>query len=108
VYLFVYICSWEDDMELDYIGFEWDDGNWPKCGQHGLTKEEIESVFQSEPLIVPDPSPKEMRIRAIAKLKNRYLFLVFTIRSIGGKNFIRPISARYMHNREVENYGKRT
>ena len=25
--------------------FEWDAGNWPKCGKHGVSKAEIEFVL---------------------------------------------------------------
>lgn len=32
-------------MELSVAGFDWDSGNWPKCGKHGVTKEEIKEVF---------------------------------------------------------------
>ena len=92
-------------MGLKFAGYEWDGGNWPKCGKHGVTKEEIESVFYGEPLMVPDPSPKEFRIRAVGKSeRNQYLLLVFTIRSIDGKNYIRPISARRMHRKEITYY----
>ena len=34
-----------------FDGFDWDDGNWPKCARHGLSKEEIESVFEGDPYI---------------------------------------------------------
>ena len=32
------------------------------------------------------------------------MFIVFALRALGGETFIRPISARYMHRREVEHY----
>jgi hypothetical protein len=34
----------------------------------------------------------------------RPLFVVFTIRVRGRQRFIRPISARYMHAKEIESY----
>ena len=34
------------------------------------------------------------------------LFLVFTLRRRGDDILIRPISARYMHDKEVKNYEK--
>ena len=34
----------------------------------------------------------------------RSVFVVFTIRERGGKRFIRPVSARYMHRKEVKRY----
>ena len=94
-------------MKTTVAGFDWDGGNWPKCGKHGVTKEEIEEFFEASPYVMPDPHPKEPRIRAIGKTgKGRYLFLVFMLRVIDGQTFIRPISARYMHHREIEHYEK--
>ena len=94
-------------MAITFAGFDWNDGNWPKCGKHGVTKEEIEALFQFMPSIMPDPYPDEPRIRAIGRTKaGRYLFLVFMFRLIGGQTFIRPISVRYMHQREIDHYEK--
>ena len=94
-------------MELAVAGFDWDSGNWPKCGKHGVTKEGIEEFFQTSPVVMPDPHPDEPRMRAIGKTKaGRYMFLVFKFRLIDGQTLIRPISARYMHQREVEHYEK--
>jgi uncharacterized DUF497 family protein len=94
-------------MEIVIAGFDWDDGNWPKCGRHGVTKEEIESFFQFMPSIMPDPHPDEPRMRAIGRSEaGRYLFLVFMFRVTDGQTFIRPISARYMHQKEIEHYEK--
>jgi hypothetical protein len=36
----------------------------------------------------------------------RRIFLVFTFRERGGRTYVRPISARYMHAKEVERYEK--
>ena len=94
-------------MEITIAGFDWDSGNWPKCGKHGVTKEEIEDFFQVSPAVMPDPNPDEPRMRAIGKTKaGRYLFLVFMFRVIAGQTLIRPISARYMHKKEIEHYEK--
>lgn len=85
--------------------FDWDDGNWPKCGKHGVSKEEIEQVLMGTPAVMPDPHPNEPRMRAIGKTNaGRYVFLAFMLRMIDGKNMLRPISARYMHKKEVEHY----
>jgi len=35
--------------------FEWDSGNWPKCGKHGVSREEIYEIFAGEPAIDKDP-----------------------------------------------------
>ncbi len=33
-------------MAFKIDGFDWDAGNWPKCAKHGLSKQEIEEVFE--------------------------------------------------------------
>lgn len=48
-------------------------------------------------------------MRAIGKtLAGRYVFLVFMERVIDGKTWLRPISARYMHQKEIDHYEKQT
>jgi uncharacterized DUF497 family protein len=94
--------------EMKDLRFDWDDGNWPKCGKHGLTQAQIEEAFQSDPLIAPDPNPAETRWRAIGRLSTaRLVFVVFTYREVGAELLIRPISARYMHAKEVKHYERR-
>lgn len=94
-------------MKIVASGFEWDDGNWPKCAKHGVSKDEIEEIFHLTPAILPDPHPDEPRMRAIGKTeKGRYVFLVFSFRLRDGRNVIRPISARYMHKKEIDHYEK--
>lgn len=86
-------------------GFDWDDGNWPKCGKHGVPRDEIEQVLLGTPAVMADPHPDEPRMRAIGKTASgRYVFLVFMLRSIGGQKMLRPISARYMHQKEIDHY----
>jgi hypothetical protein len=90
-------------------GFEWDRGNRAKCHKHGVSPEEIESLFLRPVMILPDDvhSLTESRLKAIGKTEaGRHVFLVFTIREKQGKQYIRPISARYMHRREIEHYEK--
>ena len=43
-------------MHIAAAGFGWDEGNWPKCGKHGLTQDEIEAVFETAPDLYPDPA----------------------------------------------------
>ena len=91
-------------------GFNWDNGNWPKCGKHGVSKKEIEFVFQNTPAIYahPNKSAIEQRLRAIGTNEDgRYVYVSFTFRTLDGKTLIRPVSARYMHQREVEHYVRR-
>lgn len=90
---------------MKITGFDWDDGNWPKCGKHGVSREDIEAVLLGTPAVMPDPHPDEPRMRAIGKTPSgRYVFLVFMPRKIGQKIVLRPISARFMHQKEVAHY----
>jgi len=45
------------------VGFDWDDGNWPKCGKHGVSRAEIEGCFLGEVIIAKDPYPIELEER---------------------------------------------
>jgi uncharacterized protein len=87
-------------------GFDWDAGNWPKCSKHGVSRAEIEALFSGECAIYPDPahSRTERRSLAIGNVGNRFVLVAFTFRRLGAKTLIRPISARYMHQKEVEHY----
>ena len=94
-------------MEGSVAGFDWDEGNWPKCGKHGVSKAEIEHVLRSRPLVLPDRHPRDRETRFDAVGQNedgRYIFVVFTLREGAGKRRVRPISARYMHQKEIEHY----
>ena len=93
-----------------FAGFDWDAGNREKCRKHGLTIEEIESVFAAGPAVGPDAahSRSEERFRAVGiGDSGRYVFVVFTIRAQGDDLLIRPVSARYMHAKEVRAYEQR-
>lgn len=91
---------------MKVAGFEWDDGNWPKCGKHGLTQDDIESVLRGSPHVMPNRnSTDESRFCAIGTTDaGRHAFIVFTIRARDGALVVRPISARYMHEKEVNHY----
>lgn len=92
---------------MKIAGFNWDNGNWPKCGKHGVSREEIEQVLLSAPAVMPDPNPDEPRMRAIGQTQaKRHVFMVFMLRQQGGQTFLRPISARYMHQKEIDHYEK--
>lgn len=92
-------------MKQRIAGFDWDDGNWPKCAKHGLTKAEIEEVFENGPGIYSDPSTDEDRWRAIGTTtEGRHVFVVFTLRRLRTETYIRPVSARFMHQREIRRY----
>jgi uncharacterized DUF497 family protein len=96
---------------MNIAGFEWDSGNWPKCGQHGVSREEIEWVLTGNARIAPDPrhSQQEMRHIAIGRNKDdRPMFVAFAIRQHNGQYLIRPVSARYMHAKEAKRYEEST
>lgn len=89
--------------------FDWDDGNIAKCQKHGVSIAEVESIFYGTPLVAPDiqHSDNEQRFRAVGiTLKTRYLFVVFTMRAKNNLNLIRPISSRYMHQKELKAHEK--
>lgn len=87
-------------------GFDWDDGNWPKCGKHGVSRAGIEALLSGDCAVYPDPahSRTEGRSLVIGQVGNRHVLVAFTFRRLGTKTLIRPISARYMHQKEVEHY----
>jgi len=93
---------------MDINGFDWDAGNWPKCGKHGVTREEIEQLFlDGRARIAPDlkhTTPEESRHIAVGRIDGRPIFVVFVLR----ENLIRPVSVRYMHEEEAKKYEKST
>lgn len=96
-------------MILQANGFDWDKGNQAKCEKHGLSIAAIEGLFTHPLAILPDAahSRREKRLRAIGRTdKGRAVFIVFTLRRQGEELLIRPISARYMHKKEIETYEK--
>jgi uncharacterized protein len=94
-------------MAIPAAGFDWDDGNRKKCQKHGVPLVEIERLLLGEPRVAPDRrhSGAEDRLIAVGRSsEGRALFVAFTFRIRGGLRFIRPISARYMHRKEIEDY----
>jgi uncharacterized DUF497 family protein len=88
-------------------GFDWDTGNWPKCGKHGVSKAEIEHVIMHARFVVDDPNPAEKRLRTAGRAPTgRFVFVAFTFREKAKATFIRPISARYMHKKEIASFEK--
>ena len=93
----------------EFQGFEWDDGNREKCQRHGVSITEIELVLTEGPSIAPDfrHSIEEQRFIAVGRnAKGRPMFVAFTFREQDGARLIRPVSARYMHKKEIERYEK--
>ena len=65
---------------MKIAGFDWDSGNWPKCGKHGLSRVEIEQVLLGKPAVMADPHPDEPRMRAIGRTDaGRYVFLILAL-----------------------------
>ena len=92
-------------MQIEEL--EWDEGYWPKCGKHGVSKEEIKEMLLGDHYIVDDEahSVAEARFQAIGhNSKGRLIYVVFTIRSHKGALIIRPISARFMHQKEISRH----
>lgn len=96
---------------MQVAGFDWDGGNRSKCQEHGVSQAAIEFMFRRSIAVLPDPlhSKTEERFKAIGKSDDgRWIFIVFTLRTRRGKRLVRPISARFMHEKEVEHYEKET
>ena len=94
-------------MDVKFSGFDWEDGNREKCQKHGVSIDEIESLFLRQPRSAPDVkhSGAEDRFIAVGRtIKKRPLFVAFTFRISAMGVLIRPISARYMHGKEIEGY----
>ena len=92
---------------MQIAGFDWDQGNVEKCQAHGISIEIIEAVFEAPVVILPDleHSQNEERLRAIGRdACGRHVFVVFTVRRTNKAFLLRPISARYMHRKEVAAY----
>jgi len=96
-------------MRID--GFDWNQGNRFKCEKHRVSTATVEAVFRGELMVLPDPahSKSEERFKAIGITdQGRAVFVVFTLRKWRNRTLIRPISARYMHHKEIEHYEKET
>ncbi len=94
---------------MKFSAVEWDDGNWPKCGQHGVTKEEIDALVLSERFrYFPDPAHSADEDRWISMGRSvrtgHWMAVVFTVSGEDDAVRARPVSARYMHAKEVRRY----
>jgi hypothetical protein len=93
---------------MQVAGFDWDHGNLFKNeSKHGLSREVIETFFYGKIWVAPDlkHSSSEDRFLAIGTANNgRPVVVAFTFREKDGAKLIRPISARYMHLKEMKRY----
>jgi uncharacterized DUF497 family protein len=98
-------------MDVDGLEFDWDGANREKCQKHGVSVHAIESLFKGPIAVFPDPkhSGVEERFIGIGKTDDgRSVFIAFTLRRRGQSLLLRPITARYMHRKEVDHYEKET
>ena len=96
---------------MEFHGFDWDDGNREKCQNHGLSLDQIERVFRNDLKVMVNTNhlTSEERYHAVGKTEEgRYVFVVFTFRSGTAGKLIRPISERYMHQKEIDQYESQT
>ena len=96
-------------INLLVSGFDWDDGNRTKCQRHGVSIKQIEALFAHSPRIAPDlkHSADEDRLIAVGRTSTgRPVFVAFAIRTRNRRRLIRPVTARYMHAREIAPYEK--
>lgn len=98
-------------MQLEFSGFEWDQGNVEKSLlKHGVSCEEAEAAFSGEPFVYVDErhsTETEMRYVLFGETKQqKALLIAFTMRA----KLVRVISARPMSRKErswyVEEKGK--
>jgi uncharacterized DUF497 family protein len=96
-------------VDLRVSGFDWDEGNRKKCQKHGLSITQIEALFANGPRLAPDPKHSEAEDRLIAvgrTTAGRPVFVAFALRTKNNLRLIRPVTARYMHAKEIEAYEK--
>ena len=95
-------------MKLQFSGFEWDDGNLRHCQKHGLSQKQVEHFLQQDNLLVAPAllhTQLEERYLAVSQARTgKPMLVIFTIRRFDETIRIRPISARYMHEKEARKY----
>jgi uncharacterized DUF497 family protein len=87
--------------------FDWDEGNRKKCQKHGVTLDEIEAVLSGRVTVFPDPAHSVVETQYLGigtTADGRHVLIAFTYRVIGVTRFIRPISAWFMHTKEIQHY----
>jgi len=77
------------------------------AGSTGFRLPRSKCFLRDDPRIAPDLKHAHLEDRLIAvgrTEKGRPLFVAFTIRERFGQQMIRPVSARYMHAKEIKSY----
>ena len=90
------------------MGFEWDPAkSRANLDKHGVTFEEALAVFADADSLRQDvvrPALVEDRIKIIGKVDDRFLTVVYTLRSSN----LRIISARRSHRSERRDYARQS
>ena len=92
---------------MKFDGFDWDEGNRSKCCKHGVSVAGIEFVLENPDYVSDDPfhSIHEQRFIAVGLgPEGRVTFVAFTVRKLDEVVLLRPVSARYMHEKEFRRY----
>jgi uncharacterized DUF497 family protein len=92
-------------------GFDWDEGNRKKCQKHGVTIDEIEAALRGLLRVVPDPAHSAVETRYLGigtTAAGRHVLIAFTYRTVVEQRLVRPISARFMHAKEIQHYEAQT
>ena len=87
-------------------GFDWDAGNRVKCQKHGVSITDIErcSGVPLPSFPIPLIPGRKSVTRPSAHPKNDATYSWSS--RYGDATLVRPISARYMHRKEVKHYEK--
>ena len=84
-------------------------GNCQSAASTVSLVKKLSRCYQGSHAVMADPHPHEPRMRAIGKTAaGRFVFLVFMLRKLDRKTLIRPVSARYMHQKEIDHYESQT
>ncbi len=93
-----------------FVGFNWDIHNLYKIGKHGLTQEEVEFVFKNEKIVILEDGIHSWSEERFIVIGNHYdgrkIFICCTFRTMDEEIWIRIITARYMHKKEINRYEK--
>ena len=99
---------WLRNFEPADEGFDWDDGNKYKNLKHGVSWEDVQSLFFEDIVFegrITEPKHLEPRYLILGcDWGDRFLALIFTLRD----GCLRPISCRLMRKKERERYEERT
>ncbi len=96
-------------INLRVTGFDWDGGNRAKCQKHGVSIVEIEALFIGNPRVAPAPETfggRGPHDRRGTNQRRKAPVCGFTLRTKNRRRLIRPVTASYMHAKEIAAYEK--